>query len=87
MAERSRAPCPATPTNHAFSSLLCDCERSREEGLFYTRGDKGEGTQFYNDTLDAAASGVFLKLYADDKLVKTENAKPAADKSYTLSGA
>ena len=55
-----------------------------EDGQFYARDDKGEGTLFYNGTLDAAASEVFLKLYADDKLIKTENAKPGPDKSYTL---
>jgi hypothetical protein len=56
-----------------------------EEGQFYARDDKGEGTLFYNGTLSDAADAVFLKLYANDQLVKTETAKPAADKSYTLS--
>ncbi len=56
-----------------------------EDGQFYARDDKGLGTLFYNGTLTDAADAVFLKLYADDKLIKTETAKPAADKSYTLS--
>ncbi len=56
-----------------------------EDGQFYTRDDKGLGTLYYNGTLTAAADSVFLKLYANDKLIKTETAKPAADKSYTLS--
>ncbi len=56
-----------------------------EDGQFYARDDKGLGTLYYNGTLTAAADSVFLKLYANDKLIKTETAKPAADKSYTLS--
>ena len=55
-----------------------------EEGQFYARDDKNEGTLYYNGTLDQPAPSVFLKLYADDKLIKTETAKPAADKSYAL---
>ena len=31
-----------------------------------------------------AADAVFLKLYADDKLIKTETQKPAADKAYAF---
>ncbi|MCF7733604.1 MAG: DUF2341 domain-containing protein [Akkermansiaceae bacterium] len=56
-----------------------------EDGQFYARDDKGLGTLYYNGTLTDAADAVFLKLYADDKLIKTETAKPAADKSYALS--
>ena len=54
------------------------------DGQFYTRDDQNEGTLFYNGTLGEAADSVFLKIYADDKLVKTETAKLAADKSYAL---
>jgi len=56
-----------------------------EDGQFYARDDKGLGTIYYNGTLADAADSVFLKLYANDKLIKTETDKPAADKSYTLS--
>ncbi len=55
------------------------------EGQFFERDDKGEGTLFYKGTLAEAADSVFLKVYADGKLIKTETAKPAADKSYALS--
>ena len=54
------------------------------EGQFYSRNENGEGTLHYNGTL-AEADSVFLKLYADDKLVKTETAKVGADRSYALS--
>jgi hypothetical protein len=56
-----------------------------EDGQFYARDDKGLGTLYYNGSLTDPADSVFLKLYANDKLIKTETAKPAADKSYTLS--
>ncbi len=52
---------------------------------FYARDDKNEGTLYYNGTLATPADLVFLKLYADDKLVKTESQKPGADNSYALS--
>ena len=55
-----------------------------EDGQFYARDDKNEGTLHYNGTLDQPADSVFLKVYANDKLVKTETAKPTAEKTYTL---
>ncbi len=55
-----------------------------EDGQFYARDDKNEGTLFYNGTLDAPADAVFLQLYADEKLIKTERAKPGKDLSYAF---
>ena len=55
-----------------------------EDGQFYSRDDQNEGTLYYNGSRAEAADLVFLKLYADDQLIKTESAKPAADKSYAL---
>ena len=54
------------------------------EGQFYARDEKNEGTLYYNGTLSEPAEAVFLRLYAGDKLIKTETAKPAADQSYAL---
>ena len=54
------------------------------DNQFYARDDKNEGTLYYNGTLTDTTESVFLKLYADDKLIKTERQKPAADKSYAL---
>ncbi len=54
------------------------------DNQFYARDDKNEGTVHYNGMLDKPADSVFLKLYADGKLVKTESQTPAADKSYAL---
>ena len=55
-----------------------------EENQFYARDDKNEGTLYYNGILTEPADTVFLKLYADNKLIKTESQKPGADKSYAL---
>ena len=55
-----------------------------EDNQFYARDDKNEGTLYYNGTLDQAADAVFLKVYADDEIYKTENQKPGADKAYAF---
>ncbi len=73
------------PKSDAWVARVPAKDEKPEEGQFYARDDKNEGTLFYNGTLDTAADSVFLKLYADDKLVSTATAKPAADKSYALS--
>ncbi len=54
------------------------------EGQFFARDAMNEGSLFYNGTLTDAADSVVLKLYADDKLIKTETAKPAVNNSYAL---
>jgi len=59
-------------------------EEKPEEGQFYARDDKNQGTLHYNGTLAEPTDTVFLKLYADGKLVDTVTAKPGADKSYAL---
>jgi hypothetical protein len=55
-----------------------------QEGQFYARDDRYEGTLFYNGSLAAPADSIFLRLYADNRLVTTETAKPAADGAYAL---
>jgi hypothetical protein len=55
-----------------------------EDGQFYARDDRNEGTLFYNGTLSNRADSVFLKVYADDKLLKTERQEPTADKAYAF---
>lgn len=56
-----------------------------EEGQFYARDDRNEGTLSYNGTLTDAADTVFLKVFADDRPYQTATAKPGADKSYAFS--
>lgn len=54
------------------------------DGQFYARDDKNEGTLYYNGPLAEGADSVFLRLYADNKLIKTESGKLGADKSYAF---
>ncbi len=72
------------PKSDAWVARTPAKDEKPEDGQFYSRDDKNEGTLYYNGTLAEAADSVFLKLYADDKLIKTESAKPGVDKSYAL---
>ncbi len=56
-----------------------------QDGQFYARDKTGEGTLPCRGKLSNGAEEVFLKIYADGKLVKTVTAKPASDRSYALS--
>ncbi len=73
------------PKRDAWVARVPAKDEQPEDGQFYARDDQNEGTLHYNGTLAEAADSVFLKLFADDKLVKTETAKPGADKTYALS--
>ena len=59
-------------------------EEKPEDNQFYARDDKNEGTLYCNGTLEQSADSLFLKLYADDKLIKTLEQKPTADKNYAF---
>ncbi len=72
------------PTRDSWVARTPAKDEKPEENQFYARDDKNEGTLFYNGTLKDAADSVFLRLYADERLVRTESSKPAADKSYAL---
>ncbi len=54
------------------------------DGQFYGRNAKNEGTLFCNGVLDAPASRLTFKLFADDKLVKTLKQKPGKDNRYAF---
>ena len=53
-----------------------------QDGEFYARDDKNEGTLYCNGKLSQPADAVVLKIYADDKLVRMLIQKPDADASY-----
>ena len=86
-----------TPTTHSFKIVVKEPAKDawveRAPGKdekpvndqFFARDDKNEGTLFYNGTLGNAADAVFLKVYADDKLIATERQTIKADKSYAFS--
>ena len=73
------------PATDAWVEQAPARDEKPEEGQFYARNDKNEGTLFYNGTLTEPANSVFLKLYADDKLFDTLRQNPGVDKSYAFS--
>jgi hypothetical protein len=72
------------PANDAWVQRTPDKDEKPEDNQFYARDDTNEGALHYNGTLNEAADAVFLKLYADDKLLKSESRKPGADKAYAF---
>ena len=72
------------PKNDAWVQRIPEKNEKPVDGQLYARDDKNEGTLYYNGALSEAAEKVFVKLYADNKLVKTKTATPAADKSYAF---
>ena len=74
---------PATDPWHARAPLP---DEKPENGQFYAR-DPGtnQGTLHYNGKLTEPADMVFLRLYAEDRMVSAMAGKPAADGSYALS--
>lgn len=68
---------------------LADSEQP-EDNQFIARDGTGrdgprEGTLVYSGTLKDAADSVFVRVFADDQLFKTETAKPTADQKYAIS--
>jgi hypothetical protein len=72
------------PKKDAWAQRTPDKNEQPVDNQFFARDDQNEGTLFYNGTLDQSADGVFLKVYADDKLIKAESQQPGADKSYAF---
>ena len=73
------------PAKDAWVQRNPDKDEKPVDNQFYARDGSNEGTVFYNGTLSEPADSVFLKLYADGKLIKTESQQPKADKSYAFS--
>ena len=72
------------PGKDAWVQRTPDKDEKPEDNQFYARDDKNEGTLYYNGTLSDAADSVFLKVYADDKVIKTESQKLTTDKTYAF---
>ncbi len=72
------------PTKDAWVERTPARDEKPEDGQFYARDDKNEGTLYYNGTLAEAADSVFLKVFADDKLFSDTKQKLQADKSYAF---
>ncbi|MEI8018069.1 MAG: DUF2341 domain-containing protein [Schlesneria sp.] len=56
-----------------------------EDNQFFARNDKNEGTVYYSGTLASAADSVFLRVYADGKLVQTVTGDISTENEYSLS--
>ena len=72
------------PAKDAWEERIPAKDEKPEDNQFYARDDKNEGTLYYNGTLNEDADSVFLKVYADGRLIKTERQKPTADKTYAF---
>lgn len=67
------------PERDAWVPRLPGRDEKPDEGQFYARDDRNEGTLYYNGTLKEAADEVFLKVFADEKPFANETAKPGSD--------
>jgi hypothetical protein len=67
------------PERDAWVQRTPDKDERPVDNQFYARDDGNEGTLYYNGVLSNAAESVFLKVYAGDKLVRTEKQKPTAE--------
>lgn len=72
------------PTHDPWAERTPGQDEKPVDHQFYARDDTNEGTLYYNGTLAEAAETVFLKLYADDMLIKTESQKLPLDRTYAF---
>lgn len=72
------------PGHDAWAERIPAQDEQPEDNQFYPRDDTNEGTLFCNGTLKETAESVFLKVYADGKLYRTETREVGADKSYAF---
>lgn len=72
------------PAHDGWVQRTPERDEKPEEGQFYARDDRNEGTLYYNGTLQERADEVFLKVFADDKPFTSQTARPGADLSYAL---
>ena len=72
------------PKSDAWVQRTPAADEKPEDNQFYARDDHNEGTLYCNGTLAQAADSLFLKLYADDKLLVTLDQKPTAENTYAF---
>ncbi|MEI7899831.1 MAG: DUF2341 domain-containing protein [bacterium] len=72
------------PEKDAWVRRVPGKDEKPADNQFYARDDKDEGTLYYNGALSNAADSVFLKLYADDKLIRTESQRLKAGNTYAF---
>ena len=72
------------PKRDAWVKRIPSADEKPVDRQFYARDDKGRGILNYRGTLKEPADSVFLRLYADEKLIDTYSQKVGADKKYAL---
>lgn len=82
--ERSVTISVKEPAKDAWAERAPAKDEKPEDGQFYARDDKNEGTLHCNGTLTDAADAVVLKVFADDKPFSEASQKPGADRSYSF---
>ncbi len=73
------------PGRDVWVARTPDKDEKPVENQFYARNSNNVGLLYYNGILEKPAESVFLKLYADERLMNTVDAKPKSDGSYALS--
>ena len=73
------------PAKDAWVQRPPSKDEKPEDHQFYARDDHNEGMLHCNGTLNEAADTVFLRVYADDRILTTETRNPAADGTYAFS--
>jgi hypothetical protein len=75
----------AEPKNELWVRRIPASDEKPVKNQFYARDDTNEGTLHYNGTLTTPADAVFLKVYADGRLVHFKKRPLNPDKSYAFS--
>lgn len=71
------------PATDPWIARTAEPDEKPEDGQFYARDDKNEGTLFYKGRLPEAGT-VFLKVLADGKPYASQTAKTDSNKSYAF---
>ena len=72
------------PKKDPWVQRVSSKEERPVDNQFYGRDDKNEGTLFCNGTLSEPSSELVLKVFADEKVFKTETQKPGAGGIYAF---
>ncbi|MSR50270.1 MAG: hypothetical protein CK551_02855 [Planctomycetaceae bacterium] len=72
------------PKKDTWVQRVSSKEERPMDNQFYGRDDKNEGTLFCSGTLSEPSSELVLKVFADEKVFKTETQKPGAGGIYAF---
>lgn len=72
------------PSSDPWVDREAEKDEQPEQGQFYARNDRNEGTLYYNGKLNEPADAVFLNVFADDRLFKAETKSVGADQRYAF---